>query len=177
MDEQKRKILRGTLCLVQREDGRYLMRLETKGINQGCWIFPGGDYELLQDKTRTELGAECAIRETQEETGITPKDLKLRAIIYFDNRKRTFPGKTEIASFDYEGKYYFTKEYIGEFQEVGPDGRRQGWFTYEEAKKLPMHEGDLKILDALERMPSLRVFEGVIVHNESKLESANFLVI
>jgi len=177
MDEQKRKLYRGTLCVVRREDDRYLMRLETQGINKGCWIFPGGDYEILQDGTRTEFSAECAIRETQEEMGITPLNPKLRALIYFDNRKRIFPGKREVANFDYQAAYFCSHDFEGEFRKTGPEGNKQGAFTYEEATKLPMHPGDLKILDALTRMPLHHVFEGVVVHNGLSLESADFLAV
>jgi 8-oxo-dGTP pyrophosphatase MutT (NUDIX family) len=178
MDENQRKLIRGTLCIVKRKhDNRYLLRFETKGINANCWIFPGGDFEYLADKQRIELGVECAARETQEETGISPQNLRLRAIILFDNKKRIFPGKTEVANFNYQGIYYYTEDYIGEFREVGPDGRKQGWFNYDEAMHLPMHPGDKAILKALETIAQEEIFEGVIVHNIGDLESATFQLI
>ena len=63
---------------------------------------------------------------------------------------------------------------IGKLREVGPDGRKQGLFTYEETLKLAMHEGDREILKALEKIPNDRIFEGRIVHNGSKLELSIF---
>jgi 8-oxo-dGTP pyrophosphatase MutT (NUDIX family) len=177
MDTERRKIIRGTFCIIRREDNKYLMRLEKSGINAGCWIFPGGDYEILKSEDRTELGIECAARETREETGITPINLKFKARIFFDNRYRIFPGKSETANFDYDGDYYFTEEYNGELKPISPDGREQKGCTYEDARKLPMHEGDIAILDYLESSPKEAIFGGVIVHEGRRLKLAKFSII
>lgn len=172
MKTNDRVIIEGTL-LILKIKGKYLLRLEQGGINNNCWIFPGGSYDRELSGAR-ELGVQCAIRETQEETGITPLEPRLKARIFFDNFKRIFPGKTEVASFDYDALYFYTENYNGELKEISPDGKKQGLFTYEEALNLPMHEGDKEILKALEKIPSNKVFEGRIVHNGSKLDLAVF---
>jgi 8-oxo-dGTP diphosphatase len=172
MKESERKIIEGTLCVLYSKE-RYLLRLETEGINKGCWIFPGGSYERAESGVR-ELGVECVIRETEEETGMTPIRPKLKARIFFDNFKRIFPGKINIADFDYDALYYISTEYIGEFKKISPDGREQKWFRYDETLILNMHQGDREILKALERIPRERVFEGNIVHKGTDLEFAVF---
>lgn len=173
MNETDRKIIEGTLMILKVNE-KYLLRFETKGINKDCWIFPGGSYEREENGAR-ELAVECATRETREETGLTPIKPKLKARIFFDNHKRIFPGKTETANFDYDALYFISQEYTGTLKETSPDGRKQAWFTYEEAQNLPMHPGDKEILKALERISGDRVFEGRIVHNKSDLESAVFV--
>ena len=173
MKEEPRKLIRGTLCILKKDE-KYLMRWETKGFNKDFLIFPGGSYEKVQLVERTELGAECAARETLEETGIRPIDLKLRATIFFDNKRGIFPDKTEVANFDYQAFYFSTENYTGQFTERGPEGK-QGWFRYEEARKQPMFEGDRRILDMIARIPAKEVFEGVVVYNGTALESATFL--
>jgi len=176
MNEEKRKLIRGTFCILQDTLGRYLMRYEPKGINANCWKFPGGSFEFLSQLGRIERGVECAIRETAEETGIIPINPFLKAIITFDNHARIFPGKTEVADFDYEGHFYATREYSGEFKEIGPapDSYRQGWFSYEALQSMPMHEGDRAILQRIHSSDFREQIEGVIVHEGSRLVLADF---
>jgi ADP-ribose pyrophosphatase YjhB (NUDIX family) len=176
MDEQIRKLYRGTLCIIY-SNGKYLMRFNPTGINVDFWTFPGGSYKLIEENKRTELGIECASRETREESGVTPKNLRFLARIFFENRKRMFPGKTEIANFDYDASYFLATDYEGEFREIGPEGTKQGFFTLEEALKLPMPEGDLAILKEIDKHKTQGIFEGVIVYNLTKLESATFQTI
>jgi len=177
MDTNARKLIRGTLCVIRDLQGRYLMRHQIGGINNGCWIFPGGDYDIVEQEDRTELGPECAKRETREETGITPNNPRLIARIFFDNRYRIFPGKTQVANFDYDADYYFADRFSGELAPIGPEGTRQDWFNYEDARKLQMHQGDLAVLEKLEQTISVSsniVIGGVIVHEGSNLKSATF---
>ena len=42
---------------------------------------------------------------------------------------------------------------------------------------LPMHEGDRRLLEEIERRPRGEIFEGVIVHRGNKLVRANFSTI
>jgi 8-oxo-dGTP pyrophosphatase MutT (NUDIX family) len=175
MKTEERKIIEGTLFILK-VDRKYLLRFEIEGINKNYWIFPGGSYERNNSGAR-ELGIECAVRETKEETGLTPLKPRLKARIFFDNFKRTFPGKTEIANFDYDALYFISGDYTGKFQEISPDKRKQNWFSYKEALNLPMHEGDKEILNALERIPYEKIIEGRIIHNQTKIESAIFTAI
>lgn len=176
MDRPKRKLYRGTLCVIHKE-GKYLMEFQENDINSGCWIFPGGGYNLTPDGTRTELGIECASRETREETPYKPLRPRLIALIFFDNRFRIFPGKTEVADFDYDARYYYSQEFEGEFNERGPEGHKIGWFTYEQLRELPMHEGDRRILEAIVKRPEGSIIDGVIVHRGDRLERADFALI
>lgn len=170
MKDEVRPIIRGTLCVVIK-DCKYLMRLENGGINDGCWIFPGGSFDDIQGEDRRELGVECATRETQEETGVTPINPILKATMFFDNRYRIFPGKTEVASFDYQGLYYQAEDFEGELKPTHKDCR-QGLFLYREAKTLHMHEGDRAILKAIHFSRSRECLDGVIVHEGNKLKLA-----
>ena len=171
MKEDDRKVIEGTLCIIK-VNNKYLLRLETRGINKDCWIFPGGSYERNKSGAR-ELGIECAIRETQEETGLTPLDLRLRARIFFDNFKRIFPGKTEVATFDYDALYFYSENFR-ESPELRKEQGEIGWFSYEETRNLAMHKGDLRLLEELELRPQEEIFEGVVVHEGTKLEYASF---
>ena len=166
MDKQKRKLYRGTLCILY-QNGRYLMRFETAGINKNMWIFPGGSYKQLESG-RMETGSECTSREAQEETGLTPLDLRYRARVFFDNHLRIFPGEKDIADFDYDATYFQTSQFSGEFRDISPDGRKQAWFPHEEAIRLPMHEGDRELLRAIQGLNCC--FEAVIVHEKDKLK-------
>jgi 8-oxo-dGTP diphosphatase len=174
MDENQRRILRGTLMIIRRADGKYLLFHETKGVHKGMWIFSGGSYDTIKTEDRSETGIECVVRETQEETGITPINPRFKAKIFFDNHLRIFPGETKIANFDYEGAYYLSTDYSGEAKPISPEGKEQGWFSYEETKNLPMHEGDRRFLEILEKSPLEKVIDGVIVHEGSRLKTDHF---
>ena len=69
------KIILGIECYVKK-DGKYLMlhRNINKKIMPGVWMAPGGKIES------NEGIFECARREIMEETGLTIKNLKLRAV-------------------------------------------------------------------------------------------------
>ena len=176
MDEQIRKLYRGTLCVVF-SNGKYLMRFNKTGINANSWTFPGGSYKLIGENLRTEFGVECATRETKEETDITPLNPRLRARIFFENRRRIFPGKKEVADFDYDASYFLATSYEGELKAVGPEKTKQNFFDFEKALTLPMPPGDLAILRELNKRDISKVFEGVIVYNGINLESATFRTI
>jgi len=171
-----RTLARGTLMIIRREDGKYLLFHETRGVHKGMWMFPGGSYDQLQED-RSETGAECAVRETTEETGVSPINPRFKAKVFFDNHLRIFPGQSEIASFDYEGAYYLTTEYKGEVQAISPEGKEQGWFSHQETLSLPMHEGDRKFLEQLETAPLEKIIDGVIVHGGSKLKTYSFTLL
>lgn len=70
-----RNILVTLECFVEK-DGRYLMlhRNEDKKILPGVWMAPGGKREF------NEGLFECARREILEETGLTIKNLRVRAV-------------------------------------------------------------------------------------------------
>lgn len=72
-----------TLCHLER-DGKYLMLHRVKKAvdeNQDKWIGPGGKFEP------GESPEECAVREVQEETGLTMTDYEYRGIVTFVSSK------------------------------------------------------------------------------------------
>ena len=72
-----------TLCHLER-DGKYLMLHRVKKAvdeNQDKWIGPGGKPE---PGVRPE---ECAVREVQEETGLTMTDYEYQGIVTFVSSK------------------------------------------------------------------------------------------
>lgn len=72
-------MLNTTLIYIEK-DGAYLMLhrvKKEKDINRDKWIGIGGKCEM------GESPEECALRETAEETGLTPTDLAYRGIVTF----------------------------------------------------------------------------------------------
>lgn len=65
-----------TLCLLV-DDNNVLLALKKKGFGTGKWNGVGGKVE------DGEMIEEAAIRETQEEIGVTPKDIMRAAIIHY----------------------------------------------------------------------------------------------
>jgi 8-oxo-dGTP diphosphatase len=68
-----------TLCHLER-DGKYLMlhRVKKEGdLNRDKWIGIGGKFEA------GESPEECALREVQEETGLSMLDFEYRGIVTF----------------------------------------------------------------------------------------------
>ena len=67
------------LVFIENDKGEHLLLLRAKPPNLGSWSPIGGKLEMATG----ESPFECAVRETQEETGlvITPSDLHLFAMI------------------------------------------------------------------------------------------------
>lgn len=65
-----------TLCFVLRED-QVLLIEKKRGLGQGKVNAPGGRFE------DGETAAQCAVRETREELGITPLNPEERGILRF----------------------------------------------------------------------------------------------
>ena len=72
-------MLKSTLIYIE-DAGRYLMLhrvSKSNDVNEGKWIGVGGKFEA------GETPEKCARREMYEETGLTPKALSYRGIVYF----------------------------------------------------------------------------------------------
>lgn len=77
MSGENEKITRVmTLCLIVK-DGKILLGLKRKGFAQGLWNGFGGKIE------KGETVEQATVRETQEEAGVTPKNLQKRGHIKF----------------------------------------------------------------------------------------------
>ncbi|MBS0658745.1 MAG: 8-oxo-dGTP diphosphatase [Verrucomicrobia bacterium] len=68
---------RASLCYIV-EHGRMLLIRKKRGIGAGKINGPGGKVDP------GETMAESAVRETREETGLTPQGLELRGMLHFD---------------------------------------------------------------------------------------------
>lgn len=65
-----------TLCFIQRDEEVLLIK-KKRGLGKGKVNGPGGKFDP------GETAVQCAIRETQEELGVTPIDPQHRGIILF----------------------------------------------------------------------------------------------
>ena len=68
--------MRASLCFVRRE-GKILMIRKKRGLGAGKINGPGGRLES------GESALDAALRETQEEVGVTPFDLSQRGELHF----------------------------------------------------------------------------------------------
>ena len=119
----QKKIL--TLCLIEQEGNR-LLGMKKRGFGAGRWNGFGGKVEP------NESIEEATIRETQEEAGVTPLQLRKLGIIefYFLETKDLL----EVHIFKstlYEGE-------VGESEEMRPK-----WFTYDEVPFADMWKDDI----------------------------------
>ena len=118
-----------TTCCYLKKDGKTLMLHRIKkqdDINQGKWIGIGGKLEI------GESPLECVCREFYEETGLTIKDIHLKAYI-------TFPG---IYHGEDEGMFlYVAYDYEGKLSSSCKEGVLS-WVDDQDISSLPMWEGD-----------------------------------
>lgn len=116
-------------CFVKK-DGKYLMlhRSPTKRIMPDVWMAPGGHVEFNEG-----LFA-CARREILEETGLTIKNIKVKAI-----------GTAYLGDLDQELHFHLlTADYAGgEVDNTLEDGELV-WVSKEEILKLPTLLAELK---------------------------------
>jgi len=103
-------------------DGKVLLGKRKNAHGEGGWCFPGGHLEF------NESWEDCAIRETQEETGLEIKNIRF--------------GTTTNDIFKKEDEHYITicmvADYVlGEAKVMEPEKCEEwGWFEWNE-KKLP----------------------------------------
>ena len=128
-------MLNTTLCYIE-HDGAYLMLHRVKkvnDINHDKWIGIGGKFE------ENETPEECVRREAAEETGLTLKGLRLRAVITF-------------LSDQYEGEYMYLFTASGyEGTLTSCDEGDLEWVPKEEIPFLPLWEGDHLFFEELAR--------------------------
>lgn len=134
--ESKRPLV--GVCSVVLKDGKVLLHKRAGTHSPNTWAFPGGHLEFNEEIE------ECALRELQEETGLTdvtyPKFWTLENTIYPD-----------------EGKHYVTLFYIsewlsGEPVNMEPDkGGDWEWFDWNNLPQ-PLMQGIQKIIDNMEKL-------------------------
>lgn len=123
-----------TLCYVERDDCYLLLHRVKKqhDENAGLWIGVGGKLE------EGESPEECVLRETQEETGLTLTDYRLRGIVTFVSDR-------------WEGElmYLFTADgFTGTLRDCDEGVLR--WIPKKQVLELPHWEGDAIFLRLLQ---------------------------
>ncbi len=116
-------------------------------MNKDKWLGVGGKFEA------GESPFDCARREIKEECGVSPKDLRYRAVITF---------VSDLYGTEY--MHLFTAEgYEGEINYECDEGVLE-WVKKEDVPSLPIWEGDKIFLDLInkeERFFSLKLtYEG-----------------
>lgn len=103
--ERELPVLRqATLCFLIKDD-EILLAMKKRGFGVGRWNGMGGKAKN-GEKIET-----AAIRETNEEVGVTPKNLKKKAVLKF-----YFPHRPD---WNQEVTVYFSKKWEGELSESG----------------------------------------------------------
>ena len=123
-----------TLCYIER-DGQWLMMNRVKkqvDENAGKWIGVGGKLE------ENECPEECVAREVREETGMTLKNARLRAVITFI-----------LPDWGNEMAFLYTGNAEGEPLADCPEGILR-WVPLEQVAGLPLWEGDRVFLPLLQ---------------------------
>lgn len=117
------------------QQGRFLAAKRPEGkVQAGYWEFPGGKIE--QD----ESPEEALVREFMEEMNITP-----RVWTYWKHVRHEYCELTVNLHF------YHITGYEGTVRPL--EGHEVGWFTHDEAMRLPFLEADLAIVDELKDCP------------------------
>lgn len=96
---------------------------------RGCWAFPGGFMEM------EETAEECACRELQEETGISP--IAIRPVGTFSAINRDPRGRTLSIV------YYTIIESSRFFPVAGDDAARLDWFSLQEIPPLAFDHDEI----------------------------------
>ncbi len=111
-----------TICFIFDDRNRTLLKLANRGVSEGKWNAPGGKFEKedARDPFRN------AIRETQEETG-----LSLGRIFYHGLIHATYEGVARLDSVH----ILSTREFSGRLR--GSDAGAVRWFPL---YSLPMHQ-------------------------------------
>ena len=138
-----------TLCQIER-DGKYLMLHRVKKSvdeNKDKWIGIGGKFE------EGESPEDCLLREVREETGLTLRSFRFRAILTFVSDERGTEYMHLFTSDDFEGEVRADCE----------EGTLE-WIDKQELLTKPIWEGDklfLRLLDENAPFFSLKLrYEG-----------------
>ncbi len=139
LDECRRRLrplLRpATVCFVI-SDGAILLGLKKRGLGEGLWNGPGGKVE---DGESIEL---AAIRETQEEMCIVPRNLRATAVLDF-----YFPDVPMDLGWNQRAHIFMASEYEG--KPVETDEMAPKWFPLDKIPFDRMWEDDEYWLPAM----------------------------
>lgn len=123
-----------TICYLDNGSELLLLHRNKKenDIHEGKWVSVGGKFEA------GETPEECAIREIQEETGLTAKKLDLLGFLTFPDFKHD--GE------DWYSFVYRVTEFEGDLLEDCDEGTLE-WVPYDQVMAMPTWEGDYIYLD------------------------------
>ncbi len=124
-----------TLCYLEK-DSQYLMlyrNAKPNDVNAGKWIGLGGKLEA------GETPADCVCREVYEETGLTLTAYAYRGIVDFDSDCDGTERMHLFTATAWEGTLHACDE--GELR----------WIAKTDLDRLPLWEGDVVFLRALDR--------------------------
>lgn len=111
---------RATLCFVIR-DGQILLILKKRGLGAGKINGPGGRIEA------GESAIEAAIRETQEELGVTPLNVEERGVLHFQFADGYALHCTVFSATDCEGEAVETDEAVPRWTPLGEIPFHEMW--------------------------------------------------
>jgi|SRR3972149_5689265 len=135
--------------------------------NSGFFTLPGGNLKNFERGANPTGRLESAIREIEEESGLTLIKPILRGVILFDNEGRVFdnwPNPQDFLVYIFSAKQYF-----GRLKLKTKEGIPL-WIAEKDILGLPKNPGDAKMYEWLK---DSRYFMGVIRHNERELDEAN----
>ncbi len=123
-----------TLCYLRR-NGKTLMLHRNKNPED----FQYGKYNGLGGKFKEgENPEECVIREVEEESGLIIRNPRLRGIMTFDNRKRSFhEGNTQPTWYVL---VYTADDFSGELKDT-KEGTLE-WIANSDLLELDLYDGD-----------------------------------
>lgn len=128
-------IKRLTLCFLLKEN-EILLAMKKRGFGVGKWNGVGGKVQ------ENETPMQAAIRETEEEIGVTPQGMKRVGILYFHFLDKKCVEKDINRVF-----VYTAKKWSGTLQET--EEMRPQWFDFSEIPYNEMWEDDVYWLPKL----------------------------
>ncbi|MEO6054961.1 MAG: 8-oxo-dGTP diphosphatase [Chthoniobacterales bacterium] len=138
---------RATLCFII-QNGKILLIRKKRGLGAGKINGPGGRIEI------GESPLQAAIRETQEEVGVTPLDLDLCGELYFQF----------VDGFSLHCTVFLARNFTGELQET--DEATPYWIAVNEIPFEEMWSDDAHWLPGMLRGGK---FKGYFLFNEDKM--------
>jgi 8-oxo-dGTP diphosphatase len=147
-----------TLCYVKQGSQTLMIHRVKKenDMHAGKWNGLGGKFEA------GETPEECAIREIQEESGLSAKNLNLKGFL-------TFPAFANEE--DWYAFVFVVDQFEGELID-SPEGQLE-WIDTDKLLELTLWEGDRIFLPWLEK-PGF--FSGKFIYEDGKLQSNQVVI-
>jgi ADP-ribose pyrophosphatase YjhB (NUDIX family) len=161
----------GTLSYLSSDKGILMIKKNERknDPNSGFYAIPGGKLEDYEKGLKNPEGRlESAIRETEDETGITLLNPVFRGAILFDNKDRIFPNWKEKE--DCLVYLYSATEKSGKLK--GSDEGIPLWAHEDIIPSLPKNSGDKLMYEWLmdEKFKQGRNFSGIIKHKGTEID-------